>query len=158
MKKCTDAGDANLLNITEGTIYLYVNNYGQPLNSYNNITLSDNSNSDFIRFQFQASTATFGTIRITVWNGSTQADYTIADVTENQKNKIAISFKENEFKIYFNGVLKNTDTSGVVPTGFEEFNFASEFGTSRFFEGKVYDARIYDRVLTQSELETLTTL
>lgn len=156
--KCTDAGDANLLNITEGTIYLYVNNYGQPLNSYNNITLSDNSSSDFIRFQFQASTPTFGTIRITVWNGSTQADYTIADVTENQKNKIAISFKENEFKIYFNGVLKNTDTSGVVPTGFEEFNFASEFGTSRFFEGKVYDARIYDRVLTQSELETLTTL
>ena len=156
--KCTDAGDVNLFNITEGTIYLYVNNYGQPLNTYNNITLSDNSTSDFIRFQFQASTPTVGTIKVTVYNGSTQAEYTIPDVIENQKNKMAISFKENEFKVYFNGVLKNTDTSGVVPTGFLEFNFANEGGTSRFFEGKVYDARIYDTVLTQSELETLTTL
>ena len=156
--KCTDAGDVNLFNITEGTIYLYVNNYGQPLNAYNNITLSDNSTSDFIRFQFQASTPTVGTIKVTVYNGSTQAEYTIPDVIENQKNKMAISFKENEFKVYFNGVLKNTDTSGVVPTGFLEFNFANEGGTSRFFEGKVYDARIYDTVLSQSELETLTTL
>ena len=90
--------------------------------------------------------------------GSTQAEYTIPDVIENQKNKMAISFKENEFKVYFNGVLKNTDPSGLVPTGFLEFNFANEGGTSRFFEGKVYDARIYDTVLTQSELETLTTL
>ena len=156
--KCTDAGDVNLFNITQGTIYLYVNNYGQPLNTYNNITLSDNSTSDFIRFQFQASTPTVGTIKVTVNKGSTQAEYTIPDVIENQKNKMAISFKENEFKVYFNGVLKNTDTSGVVPTGFLEFNFANEGGTSRFFEGKVYDARIYDTVLTQSELETLTTL
>ena len=156
--KCTDAGDVNLFNITEGTIYLYVNNYGQPLNSYNHITLSDNSTSDFIRFQFQASSPTLGAIKVTVYNGSTQAEYTIPDVIENQKNKMAISFKENEFKVYFNGVLKNTDTSGVVPTGFLEFNFADEGGTSRFFEGKVYDARIYDTVLTQSELETLTTL
>ena len=156
--KCTDAGDVNLFNITEGTIYLYVNNYGQPLNAYNNITLSDNSTSDFIRFQFQASTATVGTIKVTVYNGSTQAEYTIPDVIENQKNKIAVSFNDNRFNVYFNGVLKKSQTSGYFPTGLLEFNFADEGGTSRFFEGKVYDARIYDTTLSQSELETLTTL
>jgi len=158
LDKCTDAGDVNLFEITEGTIYLYVNNYGQPLNTYNNITLSDNSSSDYIRFEFKADTATYGAINVIVFNGSTQSEYIIENVTENQKNKIALSFKENEFKVYFNGVLKNTDTSGIVPTGLLEFNFANEDGTTRFFEGKVYDARIYDRVLTQTELQTLTTL
>ncbi len=54
--------------------------------------------------------------------------------------------------------MRSTTTNVVVPTGFNRFNFASQTGADRYFEGKVYDARIYDTYLTDSELETLTTL
>ena len=68
-----------------------------------------------------------------------------------------LTAKENEFKIYINGTLKFTDTFGVLPTGLNRFSFASPFNVSHF-EGKIHDTRVYDRVLTQTEAETLTTL
>ena len=55
-------------------------------------------------------------------------------------------------------ILKDTDTSGGVPTNLDRLNFASQSGTSRHFEGKVYDTRVYDRVLTEAEAIEITTL
>ncbi len=68
------------------------------------------------------------------------------------------TFKKDEFKVYHNGVLKDTDPSGDIPTGLDKLNFASQSGTSRHFEGEVYDTRVYDRVLTEAEAITLTTI
>ena len=150
--ECLNGGDSDLFDITEGTFFIDANNFGTPLNSYNMITLSDGGN-NLIRFIYESSR-----IRTTVYNGATQQDYFITGTSDNQRNKVAITFKENEFKTYFNGILKDTDTSGVVPTNFNRLNFAGSSGTSRHFEGKVYDTRVYDRVLTEAEAIELTTL
>ena len=150
--QCLNGGDSDLFDITEGTFFVDANNFGPPLNSYSMITFSDGGN-NFIRLIYESTR-----IRVTIYNGATQNDQFITGVNDNQRNKLAISFKENEFKAYLNGVLKYTDTIGVVPTGFDKLNFASQYGTARHFEGKIYDARVYDRVLTQTEAETLTTL
>lgn len=129
-------------------------NFGTPLNDYSMITLSDGSNvGNFVRFLYESSR-----IRTSVFNGTTQQDYFITGTSDNQRNKVAITFKENEFKTYLNGVLKDTDSSGVVPTGFNRVNFSNPDGTSRHFEGKVYDTRVYDRVLTEAEAIQLTTI
>ena len=61
-------------------------------------------------------------------------------------------------KVFFNGSLVHTDTLGVLPTNMDRLNFASQSGTSRHFEGKVYDTRVYDRVLTEAEAIELTTI
>ena len=116
------------------------------------ITLS-NGSTNFIRFIYESSR-----IRTTIENPSVQQDYFITGVNDNERNKVAITFKQNEFKVYHNGVLKDTDTSGDIPTGLDKLNFASQSGTSRHFEGKVYDTRVYDRVLTEAEAIELTTL
>jgi hypothetical protein len=150
--QCLNGGDADLFDITEGTFFVDANNFGAPLNSYCMVTLSDGGN-NFVRFIYESSR-----IRTTVYNGATQSDYSITGVNDNERNKVAITFKENEFKTYLNGVLKDTDTIGVVPTNFDRLNFASQAGTSRHFESKVYDTRVYDRVLTESEAIELTTL
>jgi hypothetical protein len=150
--ECFNGGDANLFDITEGTFFIDANNFGTPFNDYNMITLSDGGN-NFVRFIYESSR-----IRTSIENGATQQDYFITGVNDNERNKVAITFKQNEFKVYHNGDLKDTDLIGVVPTNLDRLNFASQSGTSRHFEGKVYDTRVYDRVLTQTEAETLTTL
>ena len=150
--ECLNSGDSDLFDITEGTFFVDANNFGTPYLDYNMITLSDGGN-NFVRFLYESSR-----IRTSVYNGATQQDYFITGVNDNERNKVAITFKENEFKTYFNGVLKDTDTSGVVPINFDRLNFASQSGTSRHFEGKVYDTRVYDRVLTEAEAIELTTL
>lgn len=149
--ECLNGGDSDLFDITEGTFFVDANNFGTPLNNFSMITLSNGSN-NFVRFIYESSR-----IRVTVENPSVQQDYFITGVSDNQRNKVAITFKENEFKTYLNGVLKDTDTSGLVPTGFDRLNFANQYGTGRHFEGKVYDTRVYDRVLTEAEAIELTT-
>lgn len=152
--ECLNGGDADLFDITEGTFFVDAVNFGTPLNDYSMITLSDGSNvGNFVRFIYESSR-----IRTSVFNGTTQQDYFITGTSDNQRNKVAITFKENEFKTYLNGVLKDTDTIGVVPTGFDRVNFSNPDGTSRNFEGKVYDTRVYDRVLTEAEAIQLTTI
>ena len=150
--ECLNGGDADLYDITEGTFFVDANNFGAPYLGYNMITLSDGG-SNLVRFIYESSR-----IRTSVENGSSQQDYFITGVNDNERNKVAITFKEDEFKVYHNGVLKDTDTSGDIPTGLDRLNFASQSGTSRHFEGKVYDTRVYDRVLTQAEAITLTTI
>ena len=148
--ECLNGGDSDLFNITEGTFFVDANNFGTPYLNFSMITLSDGSN-NFVRFIYESSR-----IRTSVENGSIQQDYFITGVNDNQRNKVAITFKENEFKTYLNGVLKDTDLIGVVPTNLDRLNFASQSGTSRHFEGKVYDTRVYNRVLTEAEAIELT--
>jgi hypothetical protein len=150
--ECLNGGDADLFDITEGTFFVDAVNFSPPLNGYNMITLSD-GNTNLVRFIYESSR-----IRTSVENGSSQQDYFITGVNGNERNKVAITFKKDEFKVYHNGVLKDTDTSGDIPTGLDKLNFASQSGTSRHFEGKVYDTRVYDRVLTEAEAITLTTI
>ena len=151
--ECFNGGDADLFDITEGTFFVDAVNFSPPLNDYSMITLS-NGSANIVRFLYESSR-----IRVTVIaSNNVEQDYFIAGVASNQRNKVALTFKENEFKVYHNGVLKDTDTSGDIPTGLDKLNFASQSGTSRHFEGKVYDTRVYDRVLTQAEAITLTTI
>lgn len=78
-------------------------------------------------------------------------------ITTYQRNKIIVTLKLNEAKIYINGSLVLTqNTSLTVPDTFGELNFAAFLGGSPF-SGRVYDTRVYDTVLTEAEAKQLTT-
>lgn len=151
--ECFNGGDADLFDITEGTFFVDAVNFSPPFNGYNMITLSDGS-TNIVRFLYESSR-----IRVTVIaSNNVEQDYFIAGVASNQRNKVALTFKKDEFKVYHNGVLKDTDTSGDIPTGLDKLNFSMTNNLSRWFEGEVYDTRVYDRVLTEAEAITLTTI
>ena len=71
---------------------------------------------------------------------------------------MAVTWKTNEFKIYLDGSLNHTDTSGSVnPAGtFTQIQFADGDGTSTPFHGKVKEVRVYKEALTEQELTDLT--
>lgn len=96
-------------------------------------------------------------------NGGTQ-NYLIGfgerDVEFFQRNKLAIRLYENNYEIYVNGSQMKTGTSSAgnfdVVDG---ISIVNDFGAASDRPGcKLYDFRVYDKTMTQSELETLTTI
>ena len=149
--ECTNGGDSDLFNITEGTFFVDTTPFTRE--ATDRITLSDNSYNNRILISKSSSTQLQFII---VSNNSTSATYT-TNINYNQRNKIAFTFKQNEFKFYLNGSLVHTDTSGSVPTGLNDLSFKG-IGSALYWNGKIHDTRVYDRVLTQTEVEELTTL
>jgi hypothetical protein len=147
------AEDSNLFDITEGTLFVDAT----PFKSGGGmeIQLSDGTASNRHTIQYQG---TGTNVRaLTVTGGSVVfSDYN--PLTFEQRNKLAITFKKDEFKFYVNGSLVHTDTLGDVPTGLDKLTFSNPNLTGAFMEGKIHDIRVYDTVLTQTEVEELTTL
>jgi hypothetical protein len=146
--ECLNGGDSDLFDITEGTFFVdsYVYNSG----NFTEITLSDGSVSNRIVLIFQ----NYGT-QVRVFSSGGVDSF--LNLTFDQRNKIAVTFKENEYKFYINGSLVGSDTSATVPSGMDRLNFSNNTNVSNHFEGKIYDTRVYDRVLTEAEAIELTT-
>lgn len=147
------AEDSNLFDIIEGTLFVDTTPFKKGGGM--EIQLSDGGASNRHTIQYQG---TGTSVRaLTVTGGSVVfSDYN--PLTFDQRNKLAITFKKDEFKFYVNGSLVHTDTSGDVPTGLDKLTFSNPNLTGTFMEGKIHDIRVYDKVLTQTEAETLTTL
>jgi hypothetical protein len=144
---CINGGDSDLFNITEGTFFVdaYVPN------STNSTIISLSNGTDA-----QKTTLLFEAVNSRVRTYSSGGVLYYDTLTYNQRNKILITFKLNEYKTYINGSLVSTDTSATVPTGMFKLNFSHNNGTILHFEGKVHDTRVYDRVLTEAEAIKLT--
>jgi len=154
--KCLNAGDANLFNDSEGTLFVDLENFDATVRE---LTLSSGSADNRITILFYGST--FGSpnrIRFYLTSdGSVQADSSFAvSYTFNQRNKIAFKYKQNDFKAYINGTQVFSDTNGNTPIGLSDFEFSDFNGTGGFIEGKIHQAMVFNEALTDSELQTLT--
>ena len=145
--KCFNGGDVNLFNLTEGTFFLDVNPFIPNANT--TIGISNGTDAQKIVFIFQSN----GTqVRTFSSGGVSEFD----NLTFNQRNKIAVSFKTNEYKIFINGTKVGTDTIASVPTGMNRLNFSNRSNSSSYFEGEIYQTMVFNKALSDSELQTLT--
>jgi hypothetical protein len=147
--ECNGAGNASLFSIAEGSLFFDAYIPNSPSTTL--LSLSDGTDSQKIQLNFEASNS-----RVRTYSSGGVLYYNT--LSFNQRSKILITFKLNEYKTYINGFLVNTDTSASVPTGMDRFTFASANSLSLFFEGNVYDTRVYDKALTEAESIELTTL
>lgn len=153
LDKCINGGDADLFDITEGTFFVDVTPF--KASEFHRITLSNSSSNEEIIFYFLSNNTQVQIISES--SGVAQVSYT-TNITFDIQNKLAFTFKKNEFKFYVNGNLLHTDTSGNIATGLNSLHFAGNNGGFHYFQGKVHDTRVYNKVLTQSEAIQLTTL
>ncbi len=145
--KCFNGGDVNLFNLTEGTFFIDVNPFIPSANT--NIGISNGTDAQKIVFIFQS----YGTqVRTYSSGGVSEFD----NLTFNQRNKIAVSFKTNEYKIFINGTKVGTDTSASVPTGMNRLNFSNRSNSSSYFEGEIYQTMVFNEALSDTELEEIT--
>jgi hypothetical protein len=148
------AGDANLFNDTEGTLFVDVEPF--TYEAVARITLSDSSTSDRIVI----GTANSTQFRLLVIQGGAapfRMD-TFRNITYNTRNKIAITYKQNEYKLAINGtVVLTTTNTGLTPQGLNQLRFSD--GDSGFkFRGKVFQTMVFNEALSNTELQELTSL
>ena len=152
---CKDAGNADLFNVSELSLFFDVNNFKPDTGSFSYIVLTDGQSSpiNMIRFDYKQD-------RIVISNyvnGTLGFFYTITSVVPNQRNKMALTISTARTKVYFNGVLKITTAGDNIPSGLNSLSFTNRTKSGGYFEGEVQDARVYDRVLTETEAIKLTT-
>jgi len=108
--------------------------------------------------------------RIIVWNVSasslrafievgdaTQAQITGGSISNNTIFKFAFKYKTNDFALWVNGIKVGTDTNGST-FGNNVLNQLDLQISNVEFKGEVKEFKIYNTILTDSELQKLTTI
>ena len=146
----TGAGDAATFNDSEGVLMVETKK-SENGGSTQVISLSDGSTSNDI---YLSLSSTPNLVNVEVLASGTQANLSTS-VNQTNQNKFAIKYKQNDFALWSNGFEVATDNSGNTPVGLNKINF--DFGQGSFdFYGKTSQVQYFNTVLTDSELETLT--
>ena len=143
------------INSEEGVLYAEIAALAND-GTFRMISISDGTDNNRVRVNY---TSTDNKIQSrVVVGGVTQAEiskYGFLNITD--FTKIAISYKENEVKLYINGQLIGTDTSAAMPLAntFNVLNF--DGAISNNFFGNTKDVQVYTKALSDAELIKLTT-
>ena len=145
------SGDAATFNDSEGVLMLEASALSND-GTYRSITLSDGTSANRIYFWFWND----GRLLIGLSSNSVvQIDhFESIDVTN--FNKIAFKYKANDFSIWLNGIKIDEASLGNTPSGLNNINFADSNGVSFPFYSKTREVQYFDSVLTDAQLETLT--
>lgn len=144
-------GISSLIGQTEGTLFL---DY-QPLNVVDAYPIDfqlqyngDNTNNGVTIYHVGNTPA------ITVRSGGSDIfSATLTATTVGTRNKIAIAYKNNDFAVYQNGVLKASQSTGIVPAILNEIR-ASD-GNRNY---SINLASVWKTRLTNTQLAQLTTI
>ena len=152
---CTNGGGLVSINSTEGVLYAEIKLDLLTSNMY--IQISDNSYSNRVAIINNNSSNSWRVFyRV---NGISQIDATATGLNVFQTNKIAISWKLNEFKLFVNGTKITEDNSGIVNplNTFNRIDFSDINNTNPFY-GKTKCLAVWKEALSDQELTELTTI
>ena len=146
------AGDAATFNDSEGVLMAEISALSDD-GTYRMISLSDGTVNNSTNIQYSGVS---NQIRTRTENsGVPQADITSIISSQISLNKIAVLYKSNQFVLWSNGFKVGEDTNGTPPSGINTLNFDRGDGGSPFY-GNTKQIQYFNTVLTDSELETLT--
>ena len=151
--RCFNGGDANLFNDSEGVLFVDLEALGEGTTT-RKISLS-NGNTSFVNFNFNATSG-----KVSFEFGSTLNSFYILNSTGHtltNRNKIAIKYKSGDTDCFINGtrVIGNNGTFSL--SGLDRVNFENRAtnGSQNMF-AKIHQLMVFNEVLSDSELETLT--
>jgi hypothetical protein len=148
-------GISSLINSTEGVLYAEINALKYPIDFNNWLTITDGTNANSVGIVFE----TTGTATARIEVGGVSQAYITTSVDYSNFIKVAFKYKENDFAWWVNGVEVGTDLSGITfPSNtLNSLQFAYGSGSNKW-AGNVKLLAVFNEALSDSELETLTTL
>jgi len=151
----SESGNSEVFNDSEGVLFADIAALSNGGNS-RRISISHPSYDISNRVTLELDESA-NTIKAFMSSGnSTVGGLTVNGINQTQNNKIAIIYKANTFEIYINGFLLDTDyVVASLPIGLSRLQLEGANG-SNFFYGKTKEIAYYDEILTDLELETLT--
>ena len=144
-----------VINSEEGTLYAEIEALTSTQAATIMISIS-NGSTNAIKFGYQQGANVFFVESTGTANGIGIYSEPINPLTY---SKVALSYKENDVKLYINGVLEAIDTSftAFAPDILNTLNFDSGTGASKFF-GNTKGLKYYPKALADVQLEDLTTI
>ena len=147
---CNNSGNSEVFNDSEGVLFAeFALQDGD--NEIRQLSVSNGSDNESVKIlQLNEST-----IRLEV-KMSAGADF-VEDVLIDAEinNRFAIQYKNNDYKVFVNGIKQTVNQRSTTSIGLDRFNFDSGGGGYPFY-GKTKELGYYDTALTDLELETLT--
>ena len=145
------SGNSEVFNDSEGVLFVDIAALADD-GTNRRIAISDGDNTDRISIGFTSSNRIQFIVQS---NNSIQVNtsITIPEITEN--TKIAFKYKANDCAFWIDGFELGTDTIATMPSGLNVFSFDEGNGGSDFY-GNTKEIGYYNTVLTDAELETLT--
>jgi hypothetical protein len=146
------SGNSEVFNDSQGILYA---NISYPITTSGSgnkrIAISNGTSSNRVMFAEIGNTG----ISALITSGGVNSAYITGNVNNLLSFKSAIKYRQNDFSLWVNGFEVGTDTSGLVPVGLSELAFDGGDNSNPFY-GKTKEIAYYDTVLTDLELETLT--
>jgi hypothetical protein len=148
-----NAGNSDLFNDNAGTLYCEIAALSDD-GTRRGISISDGTATDnTVRISFHSVSNTIrAQIRV---GGSLVASMSELLTDTKDYHKVALSYKENEARLYIDGAEVGTDDILPVPVGLNVLAF-SEGGTSNPFYGKCKTVAVFKEALSASEMTCLT--
>lgn len=144
------SGSAATFNSEQGVLMFEGSALDESDTNYRALSLSDGTSSN--------------RVQIWLWNDGTIFTYIVAqgstsytrfdNVNSSNINKILISYKQNKFSTFINGIKTFSDVIGNTPTGLNNIRF-SDTNSSADFYGNIKQLQYFDTALTDSELEKI---
>ena len=148
----TNSGNSEVFNDSQGVLFANIaalDNSG----SYRVISVSDGTASNRMFIELSSSS---GNIAYNFIVANVSQSLFTTNLTALLSAKIALKYSENNFALWVNGLQIYTDTSGITFSG-NTLNKLSFNDESIYpFYGKTKEIGYYDTILTDLELETLT--
>ena len=158
-------GISSLIGQTEGTMfvdYLYNENF-ENFSTNDNVLLGCNdntSNSNMMRIIHFGNSISTPSISKRIRFVARTSNVNVAIITSlpqiSGRYKVVATYKNNEFKLFVNGVLIGTDTSGGVPTTNNLFLY--DFINTGTLQNYINTAALWKTALTDQECINLTTI
>ena len=151
---CADA--TPVINSEEGTLYAEIAALANDL-TFRGLSISDGTTSNACRIYYRNSSNRMQFLFTVGGASQVSSTFDLADIKD--YNKIAFSYKQNDFKIYINGVKVITDTNGIVPSEntFNKLSF-NRGDNGEVFYGNTKGLKYYPKALADVQLEDLTTI
>ena len=152
---CKNSGNSEVFNDSEGVLFTELSRFNQTgVVDYLSLGIFGSTDTNAISFKFRNSLNVFyASIESALGSPRTDLNYTFQNISLN--TKIALKYKSNDFALWVNGYKVATDNSGYVPTGLKQLKLGNFSGTEPF-QGKTRELGYYNTILTDAELETLT--
>ena len=147
-----NSGNADLFNDSEGVLYAEIAALADDLTN-RFISLTDGTQNNSVCIFYGGGSSNFIRSEIKS-NNVTQAELTTTSYPITNYNKIAVSYAENNFALWVNGVKVVADTSGSTPIGLNNLSF-NRANILTFF-GKTKCVAVFKQALSDEELQALT--
>jgi hypothetical protein len=150
---CGGAGSSSSINSEEGVLYAEISTFDGSDDVFG-ISLSDGSSTNRIFLNLQTPESRYRAYS----TGGGDITFQGLDVTST--SKVAVRYSLNNFSLWVDGIKRGEDLvyAGIAANTLNSLSFdRNGFGELDFY-GNTKDLRVYTTVLTDSELQALTTL